>query len=142
MRSTQTCMYHIRSCPCFYYHIRSCPCFYSLIVSFIVRKTINLEERYDFSPPIFTMYWEIARTALSMSSTEGAFIVSKNTSEGRGSPCAADLASRSACSFSTLGIFLTEKPSKEASYLRTVSRYFSSFGSLALLLLSIWPEMT
>jgi hypothetical protein len=39
-------------------------------------------------------------------------------------------------------MFLTEKPSKEASNLRTVSRYFSSFGSLALLLLSTWPEMT
>jgi hypothetical protein len=29
---------------------------------------------------------EMASTALSMSSTEGAFIVSKNTSEGKGSP--------------------------------------------------------
>jgi putative copper export protein len=38
--------------------------------------------------------------------------------------------------FSPLGIFFTEKPSKEASILQTVSRYFSSFGSLALLLLS------
>jgi hypothetical protein len=52
------------------------------------------------------------------------------------------LASRSACSFLPLGIFLREKSSKEASNLRTVSRYFSSFGSLALLLLSTWPEMT
>jgi hypothetical protein len=43
-----------------------------------------------------------------MSSTEGAFITSKNTSEGKGSPYAADLASKSACSFSPLGIFLTE----------------------------------
>jgi hypothetical protein len=75
-------------------------------------------------------------TALSRSSTEGALIVSKNTSEGRGSPCAADLASRSACSFSPLGIFLTENLSKEASSLQTVSRYFSSFVSLALQLLS------
>jgi hypothetical protein len=50
-----------------------------------------------------------------MSSTEGAFIVSKNTSEGNGSPCAADLANRYACSFSPLGILFTEKPSKEAS---------------------------
>jgi hypothetical protein len=57
---------------------------------------------------------DIVSTALSISSTEGAFIVSKNTSEGRGSPCAADLASRSACSFSPLGIFFTKKPSKEA----------------------------
>jgi hypothetical protein len=80
---------------------------------------------------------DIASTALSKSSTEGTFIVSKNTSEGRGSPCAADLASRSACSFSPLGILFTENPSKEASNLRTVSKYFSSFGSLALLLLSI-----
>jgi hypothetical protein len=77
-----------------------------------------------------------------MSSTEGAFKVSKNTYEGSGSPCAADLASKSACSFSTLGIFFTEKPSKETSILQTVSRYFSSFGSLALLLLSTWPMMT
>jgi hypothetical protein len=75
-------------------------------------------------------------TALSRSSTEGALIVSKNTSKGRGSPYAADLASRSACSFSPLGIFLTENPSKEASSLRTVSRYFSSFESLAFQLLS------
>jgi hypothetical protein len=54
-------------------------------------------------------------TALSMSLTEGAFIVSKNTSEGKGSPCAADLANTSACSFSPLGIFFIEKTSKEAS---------------------------
>jgi hypothetical protein len=47
---------------------------------------------------------EIVSTALSMSSTEGAFIVSKNTSEGKGSPCAADLANMSACSFSPVGI--------------------------------------
>jgi hypothetical protein len=73
---------------------------------------------------------EIASTTLSISSTEGAFIVSKNTSEGRGSPCAADLASRSACSFSPLGIFLTEKPLKEASNLRTVSDIFQASGPL------------
>jgi hypothetical protein len=85
---------------------------------------------------------DIASTALSKRSTEGAFIVSKNTSKGKGSPCAADLASRSACSFSPLRIFFTEKHSKEASNLRTVSKYFVSFGSLALLLLSTWPEMT
>jgi hypothetical protein len=76
-----------------------------------------------------------------MSSTEGAFRVSKNTSGGSGSPCDADLASKSACSFSPLGIFFSEKPLKEASILRTISRYFSSFGSLALLLLSMWPMM-
>jgi hypothetical protein len=75
-------------------------------------------------------------TALSRSSTEGALIISKNTSEGKGSPCAADLAGRSVCSFSPHGMFLTENPSKEALSLRTVSRYFSSFGSLALQLLS------
>jgi hypothetical protein len=71
-----------------------------------------------------------------MSATEGAFIVSKNTSEGNGSPYATDLANKFACSFSPLGIFFIEKPLKEASNLRTVSRYFSSFRSLALLLLS------
>jgi hypothetical protein len=83
---------------------------------------------------------DIASTALSRSSTEGAFIVSKNTSEGRGSPCATDLASRSACSFSPLGIFFTENPSKEASNLQTVSKYFQA--SDLFVLLSIWPEMT
>jgi hypothetical protein len=77
-----------------------------------------------------------------MSSTEGAFIISKKTSKGNESPCAADLASKSACSFSPLGIFFTEKPSKEASNLRTASKYFSSFGSLALLLLSTWLVTT
>jgi hypothetical protein len=77
-----------------------------------------------------------------MSSTEGAFIVSKNTSEGNGSPYAADLANRSTCSFSPLRIFFIEKPSKEASILRTISRYFSSFGSHALLLLSMWHVIT
>jgi hypothetical protein len=77
-----------------------------------------------------------------MSSTEVAFIVSKNTSGGRGSPWAADLASKSTCSISPLGLFLTEKPSKEAYNLRTVSRYVSSFRSLALLLLSTWLEIT
>jgi hypothetical protein len=77
-----------------------------------------------------------------MSSTEGVLRVSKNTSEGSGSPYATDLASKSACLFSPLGMFFTEKPSKEASILRTMSRYFSSFGSLALLLLSTCPMMT
>jgi hypothetical protein len=77
-----------------------------------------------------------------MSLTEGAFIVSKNTSEAKGSPCTAYLANKYACSFSPLGIFFTKKPSKEASNLQTASKYFSSFGSLALLLLSTWPEIT
>ena len=85
---------------------------------------------------------EVVSTALSISSTEGAFIISKNTSEGNGSPCAADLANKSLCSFSPLGKFFTEKPSKEASIFRTASIYFYSFGSLALLLLSMCPEMT
>jgi hypothetical protein len=50
-----------------------------------------------------------------MSSIEGAFRVSKNTSEGSGSPYAADLASKFAYSFSPLGIFFTLKSSKDAS---------------------------
>jgi hypothetical protein len=77
-----------------------------------------------------------------MSSTEGALRVSKNTSEGSGSPCAADLAKKYAYSLSPLGMFFTENLSKEASILRTVSRYFSRFRSLALLLLSNWPVLT
>jgi hypothetical protein len=85
---------------------------------------------------------DIVSTTLSMRSTEGTLMISKNTSGGRGNPCAADLASRSTCSLSPLGIFFTEKPSKESSILRTLSIYFSSFGSLALLLLSRCPVIT
>jgi hypothetical protein len=48
---------------------------------------------------------DIMSTALSICLTEGALIVSKNTFEGKGSPCA-DLASRSACSFPLLEYFL------------------------------------
>jgi hypothetical protein len=44
-------------------------------------------------------------TALSMSSTEGALRVSKNTSKGSGSPCVADLANKSVCSLSPLVMF-------------------------------------
>jgi hypothetical protein len=70
-------------------------------------------------------------TALSRRSTEGAFIVSKNTSEGNGSPCAADLASRSACLFSPRGIFLTENPSRK---LQVFELYLSISQALDLLL--------
>jgi hypothetical protein len=55
---------------------------------------------------------------------------------------ATDLASKSACSFPPLEYFFTKNPLKEASNLWTASKYFSSFGSLALLLLSTWPEIT
>jgi hypothetical protein len=85
---------------------------------------------------------EIVSTAHSMSSTEGALRVSKNTYEGRGSPSPIDLSSKSTSSLFPLGMFFTEKPSKEASILRTMSRYFSSFRSLVLLLLSTRPVMT
>jgi hypothetical protein len=77
-----------------------------------------------------------------MSSTEGALRDSNNTSGGSESPYAADLASKSACSLSSLGIFYTKNPSKEASIVQNVSRYFSSFGSIALLLFSTWPVIT
>jgi hypothetical protein len=58
-----------------------------------------------------------------MSSTEGTFRVSKNTSEGSGSPCAADLASKSACSFSPLGIVGDLLPPK---VLKNVTDYMFS----------------
>jgi hypothetical protein len=85
---------------------------------------------------------DIMSTTLSMRSTEGALRISKNTSGGSGSPCVADLASRFACSLSSLGIFFIEKPLKEASILQTMLRYFSSFKSLALLLLLTCPVIT
>jgi hypothetical protein len=73
---------------------------------------------------------EIVSTTLSMSSTKGALRVSKNTSEGSGSPCVADLARKLACSLSPLGIFFTENPLKEASILQNVSRYFQASDPL------------
>jgi hypothetical protein len=44
-----------------------------------------------------------------MSSTEGALRVSENTSGGSGSPYAAYLANKSACSLSSLWIFFYQK---------------------------------
>jgi hypothetical protein len=63
---------------------------------------------------------DIVSTTLSMRSIEGAFKILKNTSSGRGSQWAADLANKSTCSLSHLAIFFTENPLKEASILRTV----------------------
>lgn len=82
---------------------------------------------------------DIVKTTFSIWSTEGAFRTSKDTSRGSGNPWATDLANRSACSFYLLGMLFIEKPSKEASNLQTMSRYFSSFKSLALLLLLTCP---
>jgi hypothetical protein len=74
---------------------------------------------------------DIASTALSISSTEGSFIVSKNTSKGRGSPCAADLARRSACSFSPLGIFFLQKIlQKKPPFFRLYSSIFQASDPL------------
>jgi hypothetical protein len=53
---------------------------------------------------------DIINTTFSIRSIEGALRISKNTSGGRGSRCAADLASRSTCSLSPLGTFLNENP--------------------------------
>jgi hypothetical protein len=78
---------------------------------------------------------EIVSTALSMSSTEGALRVSKNTSGEVGAPVPLIWLANLPVHCLLSGYFFTENPSKEASILRTVSRYFSSFGSLALLLL-------
>jgi hypothetical protein len=71
---------------------------------------------------------DIASTALSISSTEGSFIVSKNTSKGRGSPCAADLARRSACSFSPLGIFFYRKSFKRSLHSSDYIQVFFKLG--------------
>jgi hypothetical protein len=98
--------------------------FHCFIINFVIRNTIALEEGYDFSPPIFTMYRCYCEDCSLHKFNRRCFYCLKE------------------CSFSPLGIFFTEKPSKEASSLRTVSKYFLSFGSLALLLLSTWPEMT
>jgi hypothetical protein len=53
-----------------------------------------------------------------MNSTEDAFIVSKNTSEGSGRPCATDLANKSACSFSVLGYYLLRSLRKRLPFFR------------------------
>ena len=51
-------------------------------------------------------------------------------------------ASSSASLFSDLGIGLVVIPRKNPSILRTVSKYFCNSGSLALMLFSLWPEIT
>jgi hypothetical protein len=70
----------------FYYDIWSCPCFHSLIINFVIRK--QLPWRKDIISVLQSSLCteEIASTALSISSTEGAFIVSKNTSKVEGAP--------------------------------------------------------
>lgn len=65
---------------------------------------------------------------LSIRSIEGALSILNKTSCGRGSLYATDLASISTCSLSTLGMFFIEKPSNDASILRTVSMYFPMLG--------------
>jgi hypothetical protein len=119
-----------------YNHIWPCSGMHPFYVNFIIQRIVAIEERYNFYFQTSLCIGEIVSTTLSISSTEGDLRVSKNTFGGSGSPCAAYFASKSACSLSPLGMFFTENPSKEASILRTVSRYFSSFGSLALLLFS------
>jgi hypothetical protein len=74
-------------------------------VRFIIRRVIALEKGYNSVIQSSLCTGEIVSIALSMSSTEGALRVSKNTSVGSGSPFAANLASKSACSLSPLGIF-------------------------------------
>jgi hypothetical protein len=101
-----------------------------------------MEKRNDLGSPIFAINRRYIEHCSFKKVNQRCFYCFKKTFEGNGSPCAADLASRSACSFSPCGIFLTENPSKEASSLQTVSRYFSSFGSLVLQLLSTWTEIT
>jgi hypothetical protein len=120
----------------FYDHIWSCSGLYSFYVNFIVRRVIALEEGYNPVLQSSLCTCDILSTTFSISSTKGALRVSKKTSGGSGGLYAADLASRSACSLSPLGIFFTENPSKEAYILRTVSRHFINLWSFALLLLS------
>jgi hypothetical protein len=55
-------------------------------VDFIIRRVIALEKGYNLCSPIFAMTGEIVSTTLSMSSTEGALRVSKNTSGGVEAP--------------------------------------------------------
>jgi hypothetical protein len=71
-----------------------------------------------------------------MSSNEGAFIVSKNTSKGKGSPCAADLTNKSACSFTPLGIFLQKILQKR---LPTFGLHLDTFQALGLLPYNFYP---
>jgi hypothetical protein len=82
------------------------------------------------TPNYGTRQGDIMRTPLSISSTEGAFIVSKNTSEGRGSPCAADLASRSACSFPLLEYFLQKNLRKKPPSFGLCPNIFQALGPL------------
>jgi hypothetical protein len=111
-------------------------------VNFIIRRVVALEERYNFCSPIFAMYRRNYEHNPFYELDRRCFESFEEHFWGSGSPFAADLASKSACSLSPLRIFFTENLSKEVSILQTVSRYFSSFESFALLLLSTWPVIT
>jgi hypothetical protein len=74
---------------------------------------------------------DIASTALSMRCTEGSFRTSKNTSGGRGSPSTVDLANRSVCSFSPIGMFFIENLRKRLPFFEL---YQDIFLALDLLL--------
>jgi hypothetical protein len=67
-----------------------------------------------------------------MSLTKGALRVSKNTSRGRGSPCAADLASKSPCSLSPLGIFFYQKSFEGGFHPSDCIKLFFEFWVLCL----------
>jgi hypothetical protein len=77
-----------------------------------------------------------------MRSSEGALRISKNTSGGRGSPCAADLASKSTYSSLLLEYCLMKNLQNKLPSFKLYQDIFSSFGSLALLLLSTCPVIT
>jgi hypothetical protein len=88
-----------------YSHMWPCSGMHPFYVNFIIQKIVAVEKRYNYVLQSSLCTGEIVSTALSMSSTEGAFRISKNTSGRSGSPCAADLASKSVYSLSPLGIF-------------------------------------
>jgi hypothetical protein len=75
-------------------------------------------------------------TTLFISSTEGVLRVSKKTFGGIGAHMLLIWLTSLLAHYLLLKYFFTENPSKEASILRTLSRYFSNLGSFAMLLLS------
>jgi hypothetical protein len=73
---------------------------------------------------------DIVSISFSMRSIKCALRISKNTSRGRGSPWATDLATRSACLLSLLGIFLMRNLKKRSPSFGLYQDIFLASGPL------------
>jgi hypothetical protein len=104
-------------------------CMAFLITSFFYLKPIICwthfwNEINYLGPLVLICTDEMFNTSLSSNSIDGAFNTLKNTSANSDSPWATNLASRSACSSSLLGLLFTKNLSKD--YCNTLSNPWTS----------------